>query len=539
VSKRKFGLRARFGMMLIVLIAGLATILAVVVQDMRANAYAAHKTRISHIVELAHGLVARFEKLAREGKLTPEAAKEQAKENLRALRYGENDYFFIYDFEGRGVMVAGKPDIEGKVMLGKKDAVGTPLWDLLVDAGKGRGSPYIDYYFPRAGQEQPSPKLGFAKGFEPWGWVIGTGVYTDDVNAAVWKKAALYLAITAAVLGFLIVVGVVLVRGILQGVAQSVRAAESLARGDLSSRAATSRTDEIGELLASIDHVGVTLAGIITEVRSAADSLSSASEQVSATSQSLSQGASEQAASVEETSAAIEQMSASIAQNTENAKVTDGMAGSAARDAEHGGQAVAETAHAMKSIAQKIGIIDDIAYQTNLLALNAAIEAARAGEHGKGFAVVAAEVRKLAERSQVAAREIGEVAGSSVELAEKAGKLLDEMVPSIKKTADLVQEITAASQEQAGGAAQINSAMSQLNQTTQQNASASEELSATAEEMSSQAEQLQQLMGFFKVSGGASHEFAPPSSPKKAKKTRQSKASEAEAGASDADFVRF
>jgi uncharacterized phage infection (PIP) family protein YhgE len=158
---------------------------------------------------------------------------------------------------------------------------------------------------------------------------------------------------------------------------------------------------------------------------------------------------------------------------------------------------------AMKSIASKIGIIDDIAYQTNLLALNAAIEAARAGEHGKGFAVVAAEVRKLAERSQIAAQEIGELARGSVSKAESAGKLLDQMLPSINKASDLVQEITAASTEQSSGVGQINTAMDQLNQLTQQNASASEELAATAQEMSGQAEELQRVMGFFKMRSGA------------------------------------
>jgi methyl-accepting chemotaxis protein len=166
-----------------------------------------------------------------------------------------------------------------------------------------------------------------------------------------------------------------------------------------------------------------------------------------------------------------------------------------------GGVAVTETVAAMKQIAKKIGIIDDIAYQTNLLALNAAIEAARAGEHGKGFAVVAAEVRKLAERSQVAAQEIGQLAGNSVGMAERAGKLLDEIVPATRKTADLVQEITAASQEQTVGVDQVNTAMSQLSQITQQNASASEELAATAEEMSGQAVNLQELMAFFTISG--------------------------------------
>nr|WP_323148613.1 methyl-accepting chemotaxis protein [Pseudomonas oryzihabitans] len=275
-----------------------------------------------------------------------------------------------------------------------------------------------------------------------------------------------------------------------------------LAQGDLSR---TVRGDYHGQLLELKDSVNATvgkLNQIIGEVRMSADSLASASEELSATAHNLSQATTEQAASVEETSASVEQMSASIAQNTENAKVTDGMAGKAAREADEGGQAVGETLVAMKTIAEKIGIVDDIAYQTNLLALNAAIEAARAGEHGKGFAVVAAEVRKLAERSQVAAQEIGTVAKSSVALAERAGSLLDEIVPSIGKTSDLVQEIAAASEEQSSGVSQINNVMQQLSQITQQNASASEELAATAEEMSGQAEQLQQLMGFFSTGEG-------------------------------------
>ena len=259
------------------------------------------------------------------------------------------------------------------------------------------------------------------------------------------------------------------------------------------------RPGDVTSLLARIANMTERLSQSIGEVRRSADALSSASEEVNATAQSLAKGASVQAASVEETSASMEEMSASITQNNENASVTDGIAQQASTDATRCSEAVLTTVDAMQKIAERISVIDDIAYQTNLLALNAAIEAGRAGEHGRGFAVVASEVRKLAERSQVAAQEIGELAGESVKRAELAGQLLTEMVPSIRKTADLVQEISAASSEQTSGVQQINTAIAQVSETMQQNAAASEELSSTAEEMSAQAISLQESVAYFQL----------------------------------------
>jgi methyl-accepting chemotaxis protein len=290
----------------------------------------------------------------------------------------------------------------------------------------------------------------------------------------------------------------------LAGVIEDVgRVFAALANGDLGQRITRPAEGIFEQVKTDANSSCDKLAEVIQEVRSAADALTGAANQVSATAQSLSQAASEQASGVEETTASVDMMSASITQNSDNARVTDGMATKASTEAAQGGDAVTQTVAAMKQIAQKISIVDDIAYQTNLLALNAAIEAARAGEHGKGFAVVAAEVRMLAERSQEAAKEIGDLAGNSVSTAERAGKLLDEIVPSIRKTSELVQEIAAASAEQSQSVTQIGSAMGQLSKATQQNASASEELAATSEELSGQAEQLQQSVAFFDLGGGA------------------------------------
>ncbi|GLR26486.1 methyl-accepting chemotaxis protein [Limnobacter litoralis] len=277
---------------------------------------------------------------------------------------------------------------------------------------------------------------------------------------------------------------------------------ECMARGDFTRRLDGEYTGLLAEVQSNVNTTMEKLCEVISEVRSNAYQLSHAVQEISKTSTSLSGSASAQAASVEEVSASIEEIAGSIRQNSDNSRVTDQIASKAAVEAKDGGHAVIETMQAMKAIASKISIVDDIAYQTNLLALNAAIEAARAGDHGKGFAVVATEVRKLAERSQMAAQEIGDLAESSVKLAEKAGGLLDEMVPAINRTSDLVQEITAASSEQSNGVSQINQAMGNLNQQTQHNAAASEELAATAEEMNAQSQKLLEMMAFFTVNEG-------------------------------------
>jgi methyl-accepting chemotaxis protein len=315
--------------------------------------------------------------------------------------------------------------------------------------------------------------------------------YTN-VRRWIWSAFVGCLLISA-LLCFLIA------RLISRPLSEAVAVADRIAEGDLTLRIEVMTDDESGRLLAAMRSMVQRLGQILGEVRDGAGALASAAVQVSSASQSLSQGTSEQASSVEETTASLEQMTATISQNSANSLQLDQMAQKGAKDAVESGEAVKETVLAMNSIAEKINIVEEIAYQTNLLALNAAIEAARAGEHGRGFAVVATEVRKLAERSQTAAREIGGLAVSSVKVAERSGRLLEELVPSIRRTTNLVQDVATASTEQSAGVHQMNRAMMHVDQVTQRNASAAEELASTAEEMNAQAETLQQLIAFFRL----------------------------------------
>ncbi|HET9553452.1 MAG TPA: methyl-accepting chemotaxis protein [Anaeromyxobacteraceae bacterium] len=453
------------------------------------------------------------------------------------------------DLAARGISIAGEnASIVGQLFLGGDPAAAAPLLAAIDRNGRGleeieRGVEPTASRCQRGGKESFEEARAARLRFEPLferarrllaegrgdearrlataevvpalravhdGWrkfLAHEGHHIDDASADGAERYERGRALSLGLLALCVLVtvglAVLVTRSVTGPVGVAVAAAERIARGDLTHVVEPTSTDEVGKLLAAMRTMTERLALTIGEVRSGSDALVGASAQVAATAQALSQGTGEQAASVEETSSSLEEMSASITQNAEGSRRTEALAREGAQSAEASGLAVTETVEAMRSIVERTGIVEEIAYQTNLLALNAAIEAARAGEHGRGFAVVAAEVRKLAERAQAAAREIADLAGSSVQVAERSGTLLTGLVPVIRRTADLVQEVAAASAEQSAGVVQVTRAMGTVDQVTQRNASAAEELSSTAEELSSQAEALQQLTAFFTVADGA------------------------------------
>ena len=432
------------------------------------------------------------------------------------MRYGEDGYFTLLNSHPTILMHPTEPALNGKDVSDLRDPNGVYMERDIVAVVQRNGKGFTEYAFPRPGTAEASPKIAYSVGYQPWDWILSTGVYVDDVDAAF--RASLYqsLGILVVLASALSAVVVLLNRGILRSLGgepdYAAEIANRIANNDLTAMVRTAPKDR-SSLLFSMKLMQAQLTQTIGTIKVSADSIATATQQIAAGNQDLSQRTEEQAASLEETASSMEQLTSTVIQNAENASQANQLAAQAAMVAVQGGTVVSRVVETMEGInassdkiADIVGIIEGIAFQTNILALNAAVEAARAGEQGRGFAVVASEVRSLAQRSSAAAKEIKDLIHDSVERVrtgashvQEAGTKMAEITHEIRRVTDIMGEITAASREQSKGIGQVNQAVTQMDEVTQQNAALVEEAAAAASSLESQARDLKAAVSIFRL----------------------------------------
>ena len=544
-SSNGMSLKAKLQLLSVVNIVALIVLVFVFLQSEKSQLLQDRQEKIRNLVEVAHATITHFEKQARDGRMSQDDAKKAAMNAVREMRYDKNEYFWINDFTPTTLMHPIKPELEGKAMSEVKDPTGKVLFVEFVKVVKASGAGYVDYLWPKPGSEAPVPKISYVKGFEPWGWIVGTGVYTDDVDAVFAQEAKRFL-IWGIVMGALISLALFLVsRSLIATLGgdphYAVDMSRRIAAGDLATEVQVAPGDD-QSLLARMKEMQETLRRMINEIVNGAERLSSAAGDLLHASEEVAQRSNQQSEAASAMAAAVEEMTVSIDQVSHNAGEAHSISVQAGELSEHGTGIIQNAAVEMRKIADAVqsssqiieelgqqsdqitsivNTIKEIADQTNLLALNAAIEAARAGEQGRGFAVVADEVRKLAERTSLSTTEIAGMvskiqsgtrnavssmqtgvtqADKGVELANEAGQSIVNIRDGALRVVQVVNDISSSIREQSSTSSNIARNIENIAQMSEEGAQAVRHTTDAARRLQELSATLHSAVSRFKTS---------------------------------------